>query len=145
MNIQILVGSTSGNTEFLASELAAFIQANSDYQTALHDQPELAEVPIHHTTWLICAATHGAGEHAESLIDFIAQLTAQQPQLTTVNYALIQVGDSSYDTFCSSGQAIHELLQSLGAQPVVEPLTIDMLHADDPEQMGIDWLKNWLK
>lgn len=142
MNIHILVGTTSGNTEYLAEQLHN--QLNDEGQSVtFHDQPELADVPISECLWLLCIATHGAGEYADSIAPFMEALQQQQPDLSGLQFAIIAVGDSSYDTFCQAGRDAEALLLERNAAMITEPLTIDMLLELDPEAAALSWLESW--
>lgn len=140
MTVHILVGSTSGNTEYLAETLHHHIQKKG-LTSHFHDVPSVDEVPIENTTWLICLATHGAGEFAESIAEFMEDLNQQRPSLSNVNYALIAVGDSSYDTFCQAGIDAEKLLNDLKATPLIDRLDIDMATEMDPEGQAQAWLE----
>lgn len=143
MSIHILVGTTSGNTEFLAETLQTTLEA-AGHSTQMHDQPEITEVPLQNTQWLLCIATHGAGEYAESIIDFMQDLADQRPDLKSVRCAIVSVGDSSYDTFCQAGIDAQALLNELNAELIGEPLEIDMMLDLDPEASAKNWIKNIL-
>lgn len=136
--IEILVGTTAGNTEYLAAEIEQKLQALS-LETQFHDFPKLDEINLN-ATFLLCIATHGAGEYAESIAEFMEQLEQLQPDLTHLNYALIAIGDSSYDTYCSAGIHANKLLQSLGAREIAPMLTIDMMIATEPEKIALEWI-----
>jgi len=136
--IEILVGTTAGNTEYLAAEIEQKLQALG-LETQFHDFPKLDEINLN-ATFLLCIATHGAGEYAESIAEFMEQLEQLQPDLTHLNYALIAIGDSSYDTYCSAGIHANKLLQSLGAKEIALMLTIDMMIATEPEKIALEWI-----
>ena len=142
MNIHILVGTTSGNTEYLAEQLHDQLKEEGQYVT-FHDQPELADVPISECLWLLCIATHGAGEYADSIAPFMEALQQQQPDLSGLQFAIIAVGDPSYDTFCQAGRDAEALLLERNAAMITEPLTIDMLLELDPEAAALTWLETW--
>lgn len=142
MHFDILIGTTSGNTEYLADEVSkALIQEG--HQTTLHDQPNDTEVPMENAHWLLCIATHGAGEYADSIYPFMQSLTDNRPDLSSIHYALIGIGDSSYDTFCQAAQDADALLTGLGATRICESLTIDMFNELDPEANAVEWLSHW--
>ncbi|MFU8784644.1 flavodoxin domain-containing protein [Aliidiomarina sp.] len=144
MHFHILVGTTSGNTEYLADALSERL-AYLGHTTTLHDQPELAEVPTDNAAnWLLCMATHGAGEYAESIIGFMEALTTTQPNLSAVKVAIVAIGDSSYDTFCKAGIDAEAIILELNAQLIAPTLTIDMFNELDPEANAISWLNQWI-
>ncbi|MCO4321262.1 flavodoxin domain-containing protein [Aliidiomarina quisquiliarum] len=136
--IEILVGSTAGNTEYLATEIEQKLNA-SNHTTQFHDFPKWEEINFN-ATFLLCIATHGAGEYAESIVDFMEHLEHRQPDLTHLKFALIAIGDSSYDTYCSAGIKASELLQRLGAKEISSMLKIDMQITTEPEKIALEWI-----
>ena len=141
MSIQLLIGTTSGNTEYLAEALATMLN-QAGIETNLHDQPDLKTVPCRDASWLICVATHGAGEYAESIDQFMHDLATEKPDLRSVRAAIVSVGDSSYDTFCQAGIDAQQLVSDLGATLISERLDIDMMLDPDPEATASSWLQN---
>ena len=139
MTIHILVGTTSGNTEFLAENLQSKL-VGLGHETQFHDQPDSTEVPMQNACWLLCVATHGAGEYAESILDFMDALNAQRPDLSSVRCAIVSVGDSSYDTFCQAGIDAQQLLENLNVQLIGKRLDIDMMVDLDPEATANAWI-----
>ena len=143
MSIQLLIGTTSGNTEYLAEALATMLN-QAGIETNLHDQPDLKTVPYRDASWLICIATHGAGEYAESIDEFMHDLAKEKPDLSNLRVAIVSVGDSSYDTFCQAGIDAQQLVSDLGATFISERLDIDMMLDPDPEATASAWLQNIL-
>lgn len=142
-HIDILVATTSGNTEYLADQLSDLLIA-SGHTTELHYEPDYQQlVNSDAAIWLCCIASHGAGEYADSMLDFAEQLTEQQPNLPLLKYAVIAVGDSNYDTYCAAGRDCDERLLQAGASRLVERLEIDMAN-DDPEQKSTEWLGSFI-
>ncbi|MBA3987841.1 flavodoxin domain-containing protein [Aliidiomarina maris] len=139
MTLHTLVGTTSGNTEYLAEQLNQWLETKG-VSTQLHDYPNIQEVPLSQSAWLVCVATHGAGEYAESIDQFMQDLANQKPDLSTVKVAVLSIGDSSYDTFCQAGIDAQSLFENLGAQIVGERLDIDMMLDPDPEVSAQAWL-----
>jgi MioC protein len=60
--------------------------------------------------------------------------------MTGVNYAVVAIGDSSYDTFCAAGKHAHALLEDIGATPLTDCLTINILETPVPEDAAEEWL-----
>lgn len=138
--IEILVGSTSGNTEDLAAQIDTFLKEKG-YTTRVHDYPEYKDVPFNHTL-LFCIATHGAGEYADSIYDFMDDLKHLAPDLSNTTVAIIAIGDTSYDTYCQAGHDASTLLSTLGAKQLKPLLTIDMKIEKTPEDLAIQWLQD---
>lgn len=141
-HVDILVATTSGNTEYLADQLSELLIAEG-HTTTLHYEPDYHQLVTGEAAiWLCCIASHGAGEYADSMLDFAEQLSAQQPDLPLLKYAVIAVGDSNYDTYCAAGRDCDERLLQAGATQLVARLEIDMAN-DDPEQKSAHWLRSF--
>ncbi|PYE30577.1 flavodoxin-like protein [Idiomarina fontislapidosi] len=136
--IHLLVGTTSGNTEALADHVQAILESH-DFNTEMHYEPTFDSLPTS-GIWLIFLATHGAGDYADSMLDFydvIAQ--ADAPQLPDLKYAVCAIGESCYDTFCAAGRHCDDQLTNLRASRLFERLEIDMME-DDPEEKASQWI-----
>jgi len=145
-HIDILVATTSGNTEYLADQLAELLQ-HAGHTTTLHYEPdysELLESLTDQSIWLCCIASHGAGDYADSMLDFAEQLHAEKPSLEQLKYAVIAVGDSCYDTFCAAGRDADAMLAILGAKRLISRLEIDMSQ-DDPDEKSSTWLRSFIQ
>ncbi|EGQ9040563.1 FMN-binding protein MioC, partial [Vibrio parahaemolyticus] len=89
----------------------------------------------------VITSTHGAGEYPDNIQPFIAALQNTPPKMTDVKFAVIAIGDSSYDTFCAAGQHAYDLLEDIGATPLADCLKIDVLSHAVPEDAAEAWLK----
>ena len=96
MNLQILVGTTSGNTEYLADHVADLLK-QQDIDSQLHYEPDLNEIDATQP-WLIFIASHGAGDYADSMLDFYDQLQ-HTDQINKTGFIVVAIGESCYDTF----------------------------------------------
>lgn len=141
--IHLIVGSQQGNTEALADDLAEHL-TSLDFEITVHEQPEYDDIPQQNALWLVSTSTFGAGDYPDNIQPFIDTLSEKQPDLSTIQYAVIAVGDTSYDTFCLAGANIDQQLASLKAQKLAERLEICMVTGEDPYDLAIDWLTNWL-
>ncbi|PHR65591.1 MAG: flavodoxin [Idiomarina sp.] len=145
-NIDILVATTSGNTEYLADQLSNQLQ-EAGYSTTLHYEPDysdLMESLTDQSVWLCCVASHGAGEYADSMLDFAEELHTHKPQLAELRFGVIAVGDSCYDTFCAAGRDCDAMLAILGAKRLITHLEIDMSQ-DDPDEKSSTWLQSFIQ
>ena len=136
--IEILVGSQMGAAEYVAEQVAeTLVQAG--YETKLHLQPDLDQLnPTH--IWLVITSTYGAGDLPDNIQPFADQLAQDRNDLNTLSYAVITLGDSSYDTFCLAGQKIATLLQNRSAKPLIAGLDIDVQTDALPEELALAWL-----
>ena len=120
----VAYGSQSGNGEQVAADLAQALGnagnnvrllSLADYKTAFLKKEQLLFIVI---------STQGEGDppdDAKVFYDFLH--SARAPKLPNLKYAVLALGDSSYDFFCKTGKDIAERLQALDAtalQPCVE-------------------------
>ena len=136
--IEILVGSQMGAAEYTAEQVAdTLVQAG--YEVRLHLTPELEQL-TRNAIWLVITSTYGAGDLPDNIQPFADQLAQDRSDLTTVSYAVITLGDSSYDTFCLAGRKIETLLATKHAKALGIKLDIDVLTAELPEDQALAWL-----
>ncbi|KOO58781.1 FMN-binding protein MioC [Rheinheimera sp. KL1] len=141
--IEILVGSQMGAAEYAAEQVAETLE-KAGYEVKLHLTPDLTLL-TRHSIWLVVTSTYGAGDLPDNIQPFVDQLAQDQTDLTTVSYAVITLGDSSYDTFCLAGKKISDLFASLGASLLLPGLDIDVLTAELPEDQALAWLPEFIK
>jgi MioC protein len=138
-SIQIIVGSMLGGSEYVAEACEEALNS-LNHQTELHLSPEFAQIPTKNQTWLICTSTHGAGEFPDNIQSFVNNLTRSTQDLTAINFFVIGLGDSSYDTFCLAAKKINKLLKSKGSIEIIPLKTFDMLDDIDPEEEAKLWI-----
>ena len=140
--IEILVGSQMGAAEYTADQVAETL-AQAGYEVRLHLTPELEQLS-RNSTWLVITSTYGAGDLPDNIQPFADQLAQElaqeQGDLTTVSYAVITLGDSSYDTFCLAGRKIETLLATKQAKSLGIHLDIDVQQGELPEDLALAWL-----
>ena len=136
-NMDILYGTQTGNAESLAND-AASIAESRGYNTSVH---ELDSVDMHALSnmehALIVVSTYGEGEmpdNAQIFWDAVQAETA--PRLEKLNYAVLALGDTSYDEFCHAGKLIDTRLEQLGALRMSQRIDCDV----DYEAPAANWL-----
>ncbi|SHO56230.1 FMN-binding protein MioC [Vibrio quintilis] len=137
--IHIITGSTLGCAEYVGDHLSDIFQEQG-FTTSIHNQPDIGEIPAE-GVWLIITSTHGAGDYPENIKPFIQALTLTPPKTDKLSFAVIAIGDSSYDTFCAAGKNAYHLLEDIGATPLTDCLFIDILEHTIPEDSAAEWLK----
>jgi sulfite reductase (NADPH) flavoprotein alpha-component len=133
----ILYGSQTGNATRLAKlaqkaavdlGLAAELKSMADFRPAALSQARRL---------MLLVSTHGEGDPpdaAKELHRFLG--TARAPRCTALEYAVLALGDSSYEHFCKAGRDFDERLASLGATRVAERVDLDL----DFEPGAKDWI-----
>lgn len=146
-SFQIIVGSMLGATEYVAE--ACEEQINTlDHQVNLHLKPDfpsilsetLAQNSTENPIWLICTSTHGAGDFPDNIQAFVRDLNDCEQDLSSIQFMIIAIGDSSYDTFCKAGVDLNKLLITKGCKELIAIKMLDMSQDIDPEELAQDWL-----
>ncbi|PYF09105.1 assimilatory sulfite reductase (NADPH) flavoprotein subunit [Ureibacillus chungkukjangi] len=144
-HITILYASQTGNAGGLAKKYgeqlkkAGFevnVSSMSDFKTnALKKLDHL----------LVIASTHGEGEPPDNAISFHSYLYGKRaPKLDHVKFAVLSLGDSSYEFFCKTGIDFDEQLEKLGAQRLVNRVDCD-LDYDEPAAKWFESVKEKLQ
>ncbi|WP_332396115.1 FMN-binding protein MioC [Vibrio metschnikovii] len=141
--IHIITGSTLGGAEYVGDHISDVLQ-QAGLDTQIHNQPVLADIPAQ-GTWLIVTSTHGAGDYPDNIQPFINDLQQTPPNTQQLSYAVVAIGDSSYDTFCAAGKHADDLLEDIGATPITDCLTIDLQHHPVPEDAVEEWLSEFIQ
>ena len=126
-SLTILVGSQTGNAKGVAQELAEQATAKgipnqlismADYKVkAIKDESHV----------IVVASTNGEGEAPDDAIDLHAFLASKKaPKLADLKFAVLGLGDSSYEFFCQTGKDFEQRLQTLGGEIITERLDADV-------------------
>ena len=144
-NIQILVGSTLGGTEYVAEAIQPLLE-EAGFDSEIQFEPDLNTLSLQtDQIWLICLSTHGAGDYPDNFKPFVEQLQQVNAAIDDVKYGIIGIGDSSYDTFCEAAKNIDFLLEEMGALRVGDRFEIDIIDHPVPEDRVLDWIPLWIE
>jgi len=147
-SFQIIVGSMLGGTEYVAEACEEQL-ITLDHQVNLHLKPDFtsilnntfAQKTTKKSVWLVCTSTHGAGDLPDNIQVFVTDLKNCEQDLSSINFMIIAIGDSSYDTFCKAGIEINKTLKTKGCKELVTINMLDMSEDIDPESLAQEWLK----
>ncbi|GHB76424.1 sulfite reductase [NADPH] flavoprotein alpha-component [Streptomyces umbrinus] len=136
VTIDVLFGTQTGNSEFVAGELVAGARSRGlgGRATALDDiTPEqLAAM----SNVLVVTSTYGEGELPDNAGLFWEALQAETaPRLEGLRYAVLGLGDRGYDDFCQAAKLIDTRLEQLGAGRLHERVDCDV----DFEDPAAEW------
>jgi len=140
-SLTILYGTQTGNCKGVAEQLGAAAETKgiahrvismSDYKVkSIKDESHL----------IVVASTNGEGEAPDDAIDlheFLA--TKKAPKLESLKFAVLGLGDSSYEFFCQTGKDFDQRISALGATAVIERLDADV----DYDQVTGPWIESAL-
>lgn len=140
-SLTILYGTQTGNSKGVAEQLGAAADAKgiahrvvsmADYKVkSIKDESHL----------IIVASTNGEGEAPDDAIDlheFLA--TKKAPKLSSLKYAVLGLGDSSYEFFCQTGKDFDTRIAALGGTAIVERLDADV----DYDEVTPAWIESAL-
>ncbi|MGL4716836.1 MAG: FMN-binding protein MioC [Aeromonas sp.] len=142
--LNIVVGSMLGAAEYVADHVANLLE-QAGHQPRIHNPATLTEVLAEPgSILLVITSTHGAGDVPDNLQPFTKDLAKLHPDLNSLKYGVIALGDSSYDTFCQAGQTLDRLLSDCGASRIGERLEIDVTQHEIPEDAAEEWIRRWI-
>lgn len=74
---------------------------------------------------LFIASTTGEGDAPDEALGFVRRLTAPGLDLSGLSYAVLALGDRSYDRFCAFGAALDGALSAAGATALFDRVEVD--------------------
>ncbi|NVK55049.1 MAG: assimilatory sulfite reductase (NADPH) flavoprotein subunit [Alteromonadaceae bacterium] len=125
--LTILFGSQTGNSKGVAQSLQAKMEA-AGYTSKLVSMADFKPRQIKNETHLaIVASTHGEGEPPDDAIELHEFLGSKKaPKVEKLKYAVLSLGDSSYEFFCQTGKDFDERLAKLGGTSVLSRVDCDV-------------------
>ena len=130
--ITVLYGSQTGNSKKIAESLHTALSLNGN-------QAELKNLLDYRSQQLkkeqkviIVISTQGNGEAPDEALGFYKFITGERaPRLENLEFAVLGLGDSSYDDYCQTGKEIDSALKKLGAKRFHDRVDVDLDFEDD--------------
>lgn len=136
-SLTILYGSQTGNAKGVASAIKAQAEARGlpVTLTSMADyKPKQLKKESH---LLVVVSTYGEGEPPESAVDLFEQLKkGKVGKLEGLKFAVLGLGDSSYEFFCQTGKDFDGFLAKAGAERIHELASLDVDYQDAAKTWG---------
>lgn len=136
-SLTILYGSQTGNAKGVATAiqqqakalgLPVSLVSMADYK------PKQLKKESH---LLVVVSTYGEGEPPESAVDLFEQLKkGKLGKLEGLRFAVLGLGDSSYEFFCQTGKDFDGFLAKAGAERIYELASLDVDYQDAAKAWG---------
>ena len=137
LEFTILVGTQTGVAQLVAQEIELRLDGDDVHiKTLLMDElgPGVFDGG---GLFLICTSTYGQGDVPDNAKRLYESLQTARPDLSTVSYGVIALGDRTYnETFCNGGRRFDAVLSELGARRIGEILLHDASAGTMPEEVG---------
>lgn len=136
-SLTILYGSQTGNAKGVASAIQAQAKAHGlpVALTSMADyKPKQLKKESH---LLVVVSTYGEGEPPESAVDLFEQLKKGKiGKLEGLKFAVLGLGDSSYEFFCQTGKDFDDFLSKAGAERIHELASLDVDYQEAAKAWG---------
>jgi len=135
--LTILFGTDTGNSQ-KAAEIAAAEARSRGFSVRTADMRDFGK-----SSWkavralLAIVSTHGEGEPPDGAREVYDQLHGKRPpDLANVPFAVLALGDSSYEHFCQTGRDLDRRLEELGARRLHPRVDCDL----EFEEPALRWI-----
>jgi sulfite reductase (NADPH) flavoprotein alpha-component len=119
MDIKILYGTETGNSESLANDAAKDFAANGINSEVL----DMAKVSVNdletYENALFITSTWGDGEPPSNAEDLYNSLKNSSESLSNLRYSVFAIGESFYERFCQVGIDFDQFLADHGASRIL--------------------------
>jgi sulfite reductase (NADPH) flavoprotein alpha-component len=140
--LTVLFASETGNSAGLARALEKAAQAAGI-------RVEVADVASYKVRrlkeeqdLLVVASTHGEGDPPQTAVGFFEFLESRKaPQLPDLRFAVLALGDSTYERYCEGGKRIDRRLEALGGQRLADRVDCDV----DFEDAAAAWIEEMVQ
>ena len=130
--LTVMYGSQTGNAKHEAKAFSEHLAAKGA-KTKLVSMADYKPRKIKDETHLVLfVSTHGEGDAPDDAIELYEYLASSKaPKLSSLQYAVVGLGDTSYEYFCQTGKDFDARLAALGAKAIGSRLDCDVDYADD--------------
>jgi len=139
--VLVLYASQTGNAQSVAEQLVDHLHSRSVAAEIKSTLEVAAKELADYSAILLVVSTHGEGEPPDDAIDLYEALTSKKllskgSLLKDANFAVLGLGDSSYEFFCQTAKDFAESFTKLGAQELIEAVFCDV----DYQEPAAEWI-----
>ena len=128
----ILYGTETGNSELLALDAASVAREHGIEATVKDMEDTNVEELTGVRRLLVFCSTWGDGEQPDNAQDLFDEVSdCETGTLVGLNYGVLALGDTAFDLFCESGKEWDAILESKGANRLVDRMDCDTDYEDD--------------
>jgi sulfite reductase (NADPH) flavoprotein alpha-component len=134
-------GTDMGNAEDAAMTFTATLETVGIEAEAIElNQIDVADLQAA-THFVVVTSTFGDGEFPDNANLFWEAISGETERLEHLGFAVLALGDSSYDLFCHAGKVLDERLEELGATRLAERVDIDGFYEQPAKAWSTDVVK----
>jgi MioC protein len=139
--IAVMVGTVYGAAQYVAEQAQPLLEGLGHDIRRFEDAKLDQVLAFNANIWLVITSTTGQGDIPDNLLPFYLDVQSRFPLLNGKQFAVIVLGDSSYDTFCGAGEKFRDLLLEIQGTELAPMLRIDACDTLEPETLALPWLK----
>ncbi|WP_395307203.1 sulfite reductase flavoprotein subunit alpha [Mycobacterium sp. AMU20-3851] len=125
ISLIVAFGTDMGNSEDAAMTFAESVATiGIEVEAVELNQVELAQLSDT-SHFIVVVSTFGEGEFPDSATLFWEAISADTDRLDHLKFAVLALGDSSYELFCNAGKLLDERLEALGAHRMTDRVDVD--------------------
>lgn len=134
-------GTDMGNAEDAAMTLTELLgTAGIEAEAIELNQIDVGDLQTA-THFVVVTSTFGDGEFPDNATLFWEAISGETERLEHLSFAVLALGDSSYDLFCNAGKLLDERLEELGATRLTERVDIDGFYEEPAKAWSTDVVK----
>ena len=141
--VMVLFASETGTAEEYAFDLGNSLQAeNYHCEVCDLDDYEVDNLKSERLAILV-SSTYGNGEAPYNGETFYEWLETQEPDLTSLSFAVCALGDTGYPSFAQAGKDFDRFLEEAGGTRILPRVELDACF-DESIEPFIEQIKSWL-
>lgn len=138
ISLIVAFGTDMGNAEDAAMTFAESV-AGIGIEVEAVELNQVEPAQLQDTShFVVVVSTFGEGEFPDSATLFWEAISADTERLEHLQFAVLALGDSSYELFCNAGLLLDKRLEELGAQRMVDRVDVDGFYEEPAKEWTAD-------